>query len=1061
VPLTGAFDAVLALAAATLFGCKETDECARLHKLRAQTEEVVSTARRQAALHDRLKANVKIVMPIVPQFYVFTGAGPVNLNTLAATAASLPLPLGTGGPPSVGPNLVFAGPVLVTTDPAAQLPSFRPLVVADLPLGSPLSFTGGVTVNSLVDTGLTPGNCVQAGANGLLTTIGGSCASTGLISSPVVAPNPLAFDVDLHFKGPNPYVDITRFGARACDRNATPCAGGLTANMTSGSAVATISSASTFINGDGVVVYGAGSASGLTTPTGLVVTNVLARMGTGTGLTTPSAAGSTTTCYKIIARTTGGGYTPASSEICTTTGLATRGAVTVNLTSCTRSGVQVTCTTAAPTPLLVGGLGAEAYIGGAPGSPTDSSFRGWRTVTPTDSTHFTFTDTATNSGNGAAASCTGGTVTFFAANHLSWNVVSGAWLYYIYGGAAGAETLIRVSRPQGMGQSIAITDTTFDDFGPTLMSNMSFPSWIPTTPPGVGANNNLSTTILSGAGTTTLILNANAGATVSGAGIRLDAGPGLIAAAAAANGIGPLFIPIDPSLGNFFVINSFTDLTPYLLSIVQSGTLYLRETLALRGAGLRYMGDRSTATGGAGGGGANTWGNYPKIWVVEAVPGIYLDSTFGSAMGGVFFNGIPANGVLLMLAENGFNIAFNDISWATSTGSLDRMGFGLILRGVGGQSVSGVIMDKVSFSVGTNAVDGATHNTSFFCNSCGDVTIRKAYSTGAGFIFLGNPSGGSFKVIEDHYNGGFTPFISVGGSGNMGIELGEPSLPLIMDTIGHPCVSVFFGSTDVFNNGCTPTGTIFQSPSVTGVVRFATSSFTAVGTVFNNSLSTQLQPTVSSQTNTPSLVFNVTGPGGISVGYNNDSIFVNGPPPAAPTCTVSAGGSVPIDTWFFIVQPYWWNCLEGTQSPRSTGCTTTPGNQTITVNWTTVGGNPKQYGVFAGNGGGFGGFGSGPLFPATSTSAIWSSGSVGSPISNGVQLGGPTMLLPGNQGVVAPQYLVSGSSGVAAAIVSGLGAPTGGLCTTSTGGKIYLRTDGTTTTSFYVCDGATGAWTAK
>jgi len=71
------------------------------------------------------------------------------------------------------------------------------------------------------------------------------------------------------------------------------------------------------------------------------------------------------------------------------------------------------------------------------------------------------------------------------------------------------------------------------------------------------------------------------------------------------------------------------------------------------------------------------------------------------------------------------------------------------------------------------------------------------------------------------------------------------------------------------------------------------------------------------------------------------------------------------------------------------------------------------------------------------------------------------MLLPGNQGVVAPQYLVSGSSGVAAAIVSGLGAPTGGLCTTSTGGKIYLRTDGTTTTSFYVCDGATGAWTAK
>jgi len=890
----------------------------------------------------------------------------------------------------------------------------------------------------------------------------GPGGNPGVLTSPVTTPNPLGLDIDVHFKGPNPYIDITRFGARACDRNATPCAGGLTANMTSGSAVATISSASTFINGDGVVVYGAGSASGLTVPTGLAVTNVLATMGTGTGLTTPSAAGSTTTCYKIIARTTGGGYTAASSEVCTTTGLAARGAVTVNLTSCTRSGVAVTCTTAAPTPLLVGGAGAEAYIGGAPGSPTDSSFRGWRTVTATDATHFTFTDTAINTGNGAVASCTGGTVTFYAANHLSWTAVSNAWLYYIYAGASGAETRFAVTRPQGQGASIAITDTTLDDFGTDLMSNMSFPSWIPTTPPTVGANNNLSTTILSGAGTTTLTLNANAGATVSGAGIRLDAGPGLVAAAIAANGLGALFIPVDPSLSNYFVINNYVDLTPYLLSIVQSGTLYLHETIALKGSGLRYTGDRLTATGGAGGGGPNTWGNYPKIWVVESVPGIYLDSTFGSTMEGIFFESAVSNGALSMLAENGFNIAFKDVKWTTSTASLDRMGFGLILRGVSGQSVSGVVMDKVSFGIGTSSLDGSTHNTPFFCNSCGDVTIRKAYNTGGGFIFLGNNSGGSFKVIEDHYNGGFTPFISVGGSGNMSIELGEPSLPIIMDTIGHPCVSVFFGATSVFNNGCTPSGYIFQSPSVTGIVQFATSSFTAVGSVFNNSLSTQLQPTVSSQTNTPSLIFNVTGPGGISVGYNNDSIFVNGPPPAAPTCAVSAGGSVPLGTWKFIVQPVWWNSLEGTPSPPSTGCTTTAGNQTITVNWTTtVGGNPKQYGVFASNGGGFGGFASGPLFAPNVTSVIWSSGTVGSPVSNGVQLGGPSMLLPGNQGMVAPQYLVSTPTGLTVPIIGGAGAPAGGLCTTSTGGKLYLRTDGTTTTSLYVCDGATGTWTAK
>lgn len=44
---------------------------------------------------------------------------------------------------------------------------------------------------------------------------------------------------------------------------------------------------------------------------------------------------------------------------------------------------------------------------------------------------------------------------------------------------------------------------------------------------------------------------------------------------------------------------------------------------------------------------------------------------------------------------------------------------------------------------------------------------------------------------------------------------------------------------------------------------------------------------------------------------------------------------------------------------------------------------------------------------------------------------------------------------------TGAGAPSAGACTTSTGGFLYTRTDGTTTTSLYVCDGATGTWTAK
>jgi len=260
-----------------------------------------------------------------------------NGNLYANGTVSAFLILGTGKPVPVGASL-SSGPFPLTAAATFSVSLFSPATYTFTVCGTPVSIgpRGNPIPNSVCF-----GTAFIAVSGGSLdittqinavppTILGPGGNPSGVLVNPVITPNPLNLDVDTHFKGPNPYVDITRFGARACDRNATPCAGGLTASMTSGSAVATISSASTFINGDGVVVYGAGSASGLTTPTGLAVTNVLATMGTGTGLTTASAAGSTTTCYKIIARTTGGGYTPASSEVCTTTGQAARGAVTDN-----------------------------------------------------------------------------------------------------------------------------------------------------------------------------------------------------------------------------------------------------------------------------------------------------------------------------------------------------------------------------------------------------------------------------------------------------------------------------------------------------------------------------------------------------------------------------------------------------------------------------------------------------------------------------------------------------------------------------------------------------------
>src|SRR5437867_1012344 len=204
------------------------------------------------------------------------------------------------------------------------------------------------------------------------------------------------FNANQRFKGPNPYVDITAppYNARTCNPNATPCAIGLTASITSGQTTATISSASTFQNGDGVVIYGAGALHSMSTPSALTVTPSLALTGSGTGITVAAPAGSATYNYQIIARDKNGGLTAASPTGSTTTGAASLGAQTVNITSMSRANDVVTVTTAAAHGFPVGCTAAtcgEVFIGGGNGE-SDPSFRGWYLVSSAaDTTHFTFT----------------------------------------------------------------------------------------------------------------------------------------------------------------------------------------------------------------------------------------------------------------------------------------------------------------------------------------------------------------------------------------------------------------------------------------------------------------------------------------------------------------------------------------------------------------------------------------------------------------------------------------------------------------------------------------------
>src|SRR5579859_6472110 len=155
----------------------------------------------------------------------------------------------------------------------------------------------------------------------------GSLAPTGSLVSPVTSPNPLAFDVNVAFKGKNPYTDVTRYGVRGVNASVAPAVPGITGTINAGSSILTLSAASTFQNGDGIDVFFAGPACTLTTPTGLTVTPSNAAGPTMTGVTVADAGtGATTYNYQIIARDKAGSFTAASSVATTATGQATLGA---------------------------------------------------------------------------------------------------------------------------------------------------------------------------------------------------------------------------------------------------------------------------------------------------------------------------------------------------------------------------------------------------------------------------------------------------------------------------------------------------------------------------------------------------------------------------------------------------------------------------------------------------------------------------------------------------------------------------------------------------------------
>lgn len=769
---------------------------------------------------------------------------------------------------------------------------------------------GGTTPFAGVPTGTCTATqtAVNSGTGDLYSCSNGVWIKTGptagSLVSPITSPNPVAFDVDMSFKGPNPWVDVREFGVRSVNVNVIPSIPGITVSINSGSASAAISAASTFQNGDGVILFGAGTTHAMATPGAPTVTPSLAAALTGTGFTAVGPSGGATTYnYQIVARNKTGGLTAASAVGTTAIGAASLGAQSVGITSYARSGTTVTVTTSAPHGLSVGSMINQL------GSTDPTNFSGWFSVaTVADNTHYTYV-TGLDTSSGASASATGGTANWFNCNHLTWTGVTGAWEYYIYGRTGGSLTLLGVSKPDN-GQSVLY----WDDFGSPMMDNYNAPFFVPTTPPGAAGSNHLSTTISSGAGTTTLTLANTAGTTVAAVTILFDSAPGILAAATSArNNGGTLYLPA--AVGT--VVNSYLTL-PGIMSTNMAAGMLLNDTLEL-GAGHRWFGALTPQNVSLP---SFAWEGQNVLTVGRANPGIYCSLTSGNSpsIRGVSFITNQLNNYSHVFLEGDFN----NLEWVNFSGgstNADLMGTLLTLRGTNVNSAFPNSLRGVSFLTPQGAANTSA-TPAFFCNMCGLTLMETISMGGRGMAFSPPPSGSDLQITGGRLQGSQIPFVtmiaSTGGTvgGNIKIEGFE------LDTMAHAMLANLpVSGAGAWNVLLVVAGAPSGVPFVTGN---PISRLTMIPGLGNSSA-----------------VGQNTTYADLSTGFfSNNTVGVNGvlgglgfllPTPSAPvSAVVSAGGAVGVGAHNYSLTAVDSFGRETSQS-ASTQATTSGGNQTVTI----------------------------------------------------------------------------------------------------------------------------------
>jgi hypothetical protein len=769
------------------------------------------------------------------------------------------------------------------------------------------------------------------------------------------------------------------------------------ASTISGQAKIVLDSAQNFQNGRYITIFHAGLPCSLPVPSPPTVTPSVNSGGLNT---LPGGTGSSPYAYKIVAADKFGCYTAASASGLTATG-ETLGRRTLSISTLVRANNVVSVTTSAPHRLVAGEHILITYF-----STTDASFEGyWIVHSIVDSTHFTFLSSM-DTRTGATTSATGGTLYSYHANHLTWTAVTGAWKYYVYGRIGGTFALL--------GQTL---NNFYNDYGAPMNDNQTFPSYIPASAPSSGANDHLTTRILSGAGTDLLTLATNPSVSLNEVTVQSDDCPALKAAASVRNGA-PVQINFPLTINSYCQLNA----TAFGYHIDLNGSIIANDTLEFDGGvtinGVSAPPPPAFAWSGAAQisgaayplivttGGANLFRNVTlEMNAQNGYLGLYRPPNGGANDSFDYVNFVGGEGqsndytgMLTVFETGGFSFRFNKCLFATGA------------AGGGSESFLGYSpLPSVAFLArpdGTLTANWTVEHSWFLYRGA----FLQDYTGATGGVSYGyvkdiQTQNQTVPVFEYTNQGGHW------GASNLEIEGITPAdFPTAMvanfvNGYSFTGLSVL-GTTSTQGGHNVFTGNPFSGVSassgavITGInsnVQYNAGTTTAVDGVFN---------TNGSSTNpVAQATFNE-----LMMLGSPYSFFTGSPPNAAPTCAVVAGGVLKIGAYRFEVAPVFWNGGVGTFSPVSHPCLTATGNQTITISWSPIIG--AQFYYLAVNG-------TGPLppnnncgipnayMPRTSTSYTWngikSLGSCGGSLPVGTG-GGPTMF--NSTGIYAPQMLL-------------------------------------------------------